>query len=226
MTGYIYIITNIYNSKVYIGQTIDYSRRIKEHLYYKKRSHNPYIENAIIKYGINNFTHKVLFKFSCENSNIFRKILDSMEKYYIAKYKSNSPNRGYNLTSGGGGMSGYKITEAHRENLRKSHIGWVPTEETRKRMSKAQKGLKKPMSDKGRSNISKSHLGKPSLRKRKICQYDKNTLKLIKVWDSISEAVKYFNGKSDAPLIMAIKGQRRHKYYKEFLWKYYEDRIS
>lgn len=149
-----------------------------------------------------------------------------MERYYIAKYKSNFPDLGYNLTSGGGGMSGYKITETHRENLRKSHIGWVPTEETRRRMSKAQKGLKKSMSDRGRNNISKSHLGKPSLRKRKICQYDKNTLKLIKVWNSISEAVKYFNGKSNAPLIMAIKGQERHKYYKGFLWKYYEDRID
>lgn len=40
-----------------------------------------------------------------------------MEMYYINKFNSTNPIYGYNITSGGGGTIGYKLSEEHRKKL-------------------------------------------------------------------------------------------------------------
>ena len=40
-----------------------------------------------------------------------------MEMYYINKFNSANPNYGYNITLGGGGTFGYKLTEEHKKKL-------------------------------------------------------------------------------------------------------------
>ena len=95
------------------------------------------------------------------------------------------------------------------------------TEEARANMSKAQKGLKKKMSDVGRKNISMAHKTPRPWTWKKVAQYDKDTGKLIKVWNSISEVINYFGGKGRSSLICAIQRKYRHKYFKGYIWKYY-----
>ena len=72
ITG-IYLIRNKVNNKVYIGQSIDIKRRIKEHIrsaqpekYNKKseRDSNTPIHRAMQKYGIDNFEIQILEKCS------------------------------------------------------------------------------------------------------------------------------------------------------------------
>ena len=53
MEKYVYKIRNKINGKVYIGQTNNLERRLKEHRF-DKRSHKP-IHDAIKKYGFENF---------------------------------------------------------------------------------------------------------------------------------------------------------------------------
>jgi len=105
-TGCIYLITNLITKKVYVGQTLNYMKRMKEHEYNGK---NPkyYFSHAIRKYGWENFKPEILI------DEVPEEDLDNLEINYIDFYNSFGPG-GYNLTQGGGGMSGYKFTEEQR----------------------------------------------------------------------------------------------------------------
>lgn len=94
--GFIYLVTNSINGKMYVGQTIKTpTKRWNEHCSEAKicRDDN-YFHNAIRKYGKDAFTVKVL------ESNIPKNMLNDRESFWIAKYKTFG--NGYNLTSGGG----------------------------------------------------------------------------------------------------------------------------
>lgn len=95
MNGYIYVIKNDINSKVYIGQTIrNLDIRFKEHCRNKcsKNELNMLIKKAILKYGKEHF-HIELIEECSINS------LNDKESYYISLF--NSYKNGYNLTKGG-----------------------------------------------------------------------------------------------------------------------------
>lgn len=92
MTIGIYKITNKENGKIYIGQSINCERRIKEHCYPNRYKDGLVIDVAIHKYGVENFTYEIIEE--CDKEN-----LDEREIYWIAYY--NSKKEGYNLTSGG-----------------------------------------------------------------------------------------------------------------------------
>ena len=116
--GYIYMITNEINGKIYIGQTRrSIETRWKEHL--KSKDNYP-IHVAMRKYGIENFTIKELEK--CDNQ-----FLDQKEIEYIEYYDSYNSNKGYNATKGGEGA----IYEAALEWIR-SH-----PQEVRENLDKA-----------------------------------------------------------------------------------------
>jgi len=90
--GYIYIIKNDINDKVYIGQTVQQlKRRFQKHLSDSKRL-NLHFYRAIRKYGAEHFYIELLEE--CENN-----ILDEREIYWINYY--DSYNNGYNSTLGG-----------------------------------------------------------------------------------------------------------------------------
>lgn len=88
---YIYKIKNKINNKIYIGQTIDYKKRINNHI---NTSKNQIVDMAIKKYGKDNFTFIIIDK--AEN----QKEADQKERYYIEKYDCIIP-KGYNVLKGG-----------------------------------------------------------------------------------------------------------------------------
>lgn len=94
--GYIYIIKNTINDKVYIGQTtntVEY--RFHQHLDNVERSYKQgHLYNAMRKYGKNNFFIEVI-------EQVHDKDLNEREKYWIKYY--DSFNNGYNSTIGGDG---------------------------------------------------------------------------------------------------------------------------
>ena len=96
--GYIYKIENKINGKIYIGETARTpERRWYEHIFYSMAagSHRHALQNAIRKYGEQNFSFDVLEE--CPNEE-----LGEREKYYIQKYDSFIKNgKGYNMTFGG-----------------------------------------------------------------------------------------------------------------------------
>ena len=91
--GFIYIIKNRINDKVYIGQTTQTVEvRFQQHLKCLKSNAVQIISKAIKKYGKSNFYVEILEECSIEELNI-------KEEYYIELY--NSFNEGYNLCKGG-----------------------------------------------------------------------------------------------------------------------------
>lgn len=120
MIGYIYKITNLFNNKIYIGK----------HKYDKPELDESYITSgllinkAINKYGFENFSRELVV--ICDS--IFE--LNEQEKYYIKFFNSLYPN-GYNLTSGGDGIS--EPPEWMIEINRQKHLGRKQSEETKQK---------------------------------------------------------------------------------------------
>ena len=93
--GFIYMIKNKVNGKVYIGLTTNtIEERWKQHLSsvnFVKR----HLYYSIKKYGVENFSI-----YELDKTEDFKK-LGELERYYIKKYKSTNSEYGYNITHGG-----------------------------------------------------------------------------------------------------------------------------
>lgn len=166
----IYIIKNLTNGKVYIGQSKDVSARLRRHKWNLRRGthRNLYLQNAFCKHGEKAFSFGVVCE--CTEDE-----LDSRERAWIEWFGSTNRKHGYNLETGGNALKTLsdetrrKIAETvkgtirpprsdeHRRNLSKSHKGHAVSDETRRKMSESHKGL--THSDQTRRKQSKSHKG-------------------------------------------------------------------
>ena len=100
--GYIYIVRNDVNQKVYIGQTIrTIEIRWSQHKTDAKNGSNLHFHQAIRKYGEEHFHISVIEE--CPNE-----LLNEREKYWISFF--DSYNNGYNSTLGGDGFQKYALT--------------------------------------------------------------------------------------------------------------------
>ena len=175
----IYMVTNLVNSKVYVGKTTKtIANRKRSHLTdAKKKSYKSIFHKAIIKHGIENFEWGVVDRCMFEES------LNELEKYYIKKFKSKMPY-GYNMTDGGEGACGTcpsdetrgKMSEANSgkshwnyggtvsEETRKkqieSHTGYRASNETKEKMKAA--ALGHIVTEETKNKISNSRIGKYS----------------------------------------------------------------
>ena len=100
--GCIYKIVNQVNGKYYFGKTIDFKRRMKEHRKSAKKG-KTYLARSIRKHGWENFNVEILIR------EVPSEDLSSLEKSYIEIYDSMNRKKGYNLTRGGEGTSGYRF---------------------------------------------------------------------------------------------------------------------
>lgn len=101
--GYIYIVRNDINNKVYIGKTLrTIKQRWKEHIsdaYYEHdRAFRTHFHSAIRKYGEEHFNIQIL-------EEVDKEFLSEREQFWINKY--NSYEEGYNSTIGGEGAIKY-----------------------------------------------------------------------------------------------------------------------
>lgn len=114
MTCGIYLIKNKLTNQIYIGQSINIERRWKQHINSNDFGHS-YIDNAIQKYGKDNFVLQIITKLP---NNQF--LLDEHEKYWIKFYNAYTNKNNYNLTPGGdfSPMRSEEIRKKHRESVR------------------------------------------------------------------------------------------------------------
>jgi len=162
---YIYMITNILNNHVYIGQTINPNYRWYQHKSYalKNNKHKQYIHFAMAKYGIENFTFEIIA------TSLTQEDINEMESLCIIQYNSRNTQYGYNLMVGGshGGHSEetkQKIREALLKQIAtKDHPaqGTKRTDEQKARMSEIQKNKDNVAiyTEEVREKFSKSHIG-------------------------------------------------------------------
>lgn len=181
----IYIATNMVNGKQYVGQTINSLKlRKKQHINnaLNGNSDNNYLHNAIQRYGQDNFTWTIL------HDNITTiEDLNRLEIFYIELY--DTFENGYNLTLGGGGCLGHKLTQEIKDKIKKSLLGFKHSKQARQNMSKAAKGmLGRKHSEKSKKKMSKSKAGVYKLgkhpRARSVVVYGYS-------FDTVTEAAVY-----------------------------------
>lgn len=176
--GYVYLTTNLVNGKQYVGQHLSNGFDVN----YK--GSGTYINNAINKYGWDNFNCEII----CWCSNQTQ--LNEAEDNYIKLLNTMVPN-GYNLKGGGSHgkyseescnkmsktRKGKKLSKQHCKSISESHIGHTVSEETRRKISESNKGKKireetrkkmseaqkirkhKPLSEETKQKISKANKG-------------------------------------------------------------------
>lgn len=94
----IYLITNVVNGKVYLGQSIDIERRWNQHRYGKG---SIILRNAIKKYGINSFEFSIVEEIDISNKNKLeiQKLLIVLEQKWLDDKKPFMRENGYNIQS-------------------------------------------------------------------------------------------------------------------------------
>lgn len=101
----IYLWTNLVNNKHYVGQTQNFYNRMKQ---YASGMYNPYMKNAIEKYGIENFEIEII------EQNIPLNKLDEREQFWMDYYESYNSDFGYNICPIAGTCRGVKRTEEQK----------------------------------------------------------------------------------------------------------------
>lgn len=146
----IYEIFNAVNGKRYIGQSSDLQKREKEHCYklqIKKHS-NPHLQRAYLEYGSDKFLFRMI-------EEVPIKLLDSHEIAWIAFYKTDQQESGYNLSRGGEmNYRGKHHSEATRRKISESNKGHKHSPETIKKIIESRKWYSH--SEKTKRNIAES----------------------------------------------------------------------
>lgn len=138
----IYVKTNILNNKKYVGFSNDVEARQRQHIRDANNGSKCILHKAMRKYGNENFSLEIIYE-SLDRTHILE-----METYFIKKYESYwQTGKGYNMTFGGEGASGYKHTPEELENLSKRFSG------------SGNPMFGKPCSDERKRNISNSLTG-------------------------------------------------------------------
>jgi group I intron endonuclease len=232
MIGTIYKLTSPSN-KCYIGQTINLVER-KRTLYNPNKYYSGHrLDNAIKKYGIENFQYEIIIQIVESSKEKLREKLDELEKFYIEKY--DSYNNGYNMTVGGSGSNGCFQTEESKRKISEkakgrkgSMLGRHLTEEQKNKISnfaKTRTGEKNPFYGKTHSEETKLKIGKAN--SIPILQLDLNE-NIITEFPSAKDAARSLGKpRADSEIIKVCKGYispsgKRYITALGYKWKYKE----
>jgi len=108
----VYCHTNKINGKKYIGVTSQSPASKRWGRNGVGYNYNKIFYDSIKKYGWDNFTHEILFK------NLTEKEAKQKEVELIKYNNTMNKNKGYNLSYGGEGEIGFKISETSKEKMR------------------------------------------------------------------------------------------------------------
>jgi len=203
MFRYIYKITNLLNGKVYVGKhTCD---RI-ENLYFGS---GVAIKRAIKKYGKDNFKKEIVCVCDTEEK------LNDAEIHWIEKFGSFGD--GYNLTKGGEGLLGRKLSPSEIERARSSRIEFYKNNpESRNNLSEIAKkrlGSKNPFYGK---KLTQEHINKMTLARVKAMTGENNPssvkVKCVEtgvIYNTAKNAAESVGLKYSTTILKAAKGYRR-----------------
>jgi group I intron endonuclease len=161
----VYCIKNTVNNKEYIGLTTrTLEERWKQHIYESNKQDswewNTPLGNAIKKYGKDLFEVFVLEECSSETE------MKQKEIQLIKERKSLASENGYNLSFGGDGRMGHKLSKETKEKIRLGNLGKIMSADARDKMSVAAKkrcvGRPSPMDGKKHTEDAKKKIAASS----------------------------------------------------------------
>ena len=170
----VYVHLNKVNGKSYVGITKKKNPNGRWHSG-KGYSYNIHFDNAIKKYGWDNFEH-IIFA-----ANLTEQEASNMERMLIEKLFSTDQNHGYNLCEGGynnralcgdknpffgkvpqkaveasvAARTGKPLSETQRRHIAEGNLGRIITPEERRKISEAQKGKPRPYTTGAKNGNSK-----------------------------------------------------------------------
>lgn len=128
----VYCHINTIDGKMYVGITdrdIDY--RWNKHVISARLGSEYHFHRALRKHGEEVFEGVILEECSSIDE------LKLAERRWIKLLASNLPVIGYNMTMGGDGIFGHKMSEGSRQKMRDSHLGKRHTEEQKQKIREA-----------------------------------------------------------------------------------------
>ena len=164
MEGYIYKLISP-SDKCYIGQTVNFNRRLSDYKNFHHCEKQKKLFNAIKKYGFENFRIEIIEIINIESKKELQSKLNELEILYIKIF--DSIEHGYNICKGG---NQYKLgVKTSEETKQKQRDSW--TDKKKKELSDKTKG-------KRRGN---------ALNIKAVLQYDING-NFLREFESITEA--------------------------------------
>lgn len=208
------------SNKIYIGITSK-----KPELRWRKGNgyyNNKHFYNAIQKYGWDNIKHEILF------DGLSKGEAEQKEIELIDYYNSTNPLFGYNHDNGG--HCSITATEETKKKISKGNKGKVVSKETREKISRSTKGkrLGEHRSKEAREKIRQANLGKVLSEKQKK-KIRENSGKNIKVcqYSLDGKLINIFNSQRKAARRLNIDSSSIVKCCKEkvktaggYVWKY------
>lgn len=202
--GWIYMILNKVNGKIYVGQTYDklgYKARWGKHKSKLRGNYhdNSHLQSAWNKYGEDNFEFILLHELEFNNEENMKRELNIIEIYYIYEWDLLNDEFGYNISKGGNTGSSY-IGEDH-PMYGKTHL-----KKSKEKMSK------------NHANVE----GVKNPRAKQIKMLDKDTKELIKIFDCIADANEFLGKDRNAYSIYScLRGKYSTAY--GYSWEYVDD---
>jgi hypothetical protein len=129
----IYKITNIINSKYYIGSAVSIRYRLNTHkrLLRDNKHFNKHLQSSYNKHGLSNFVFEQLEITTKEN-------MIEREQYWIDHLDANNPKKGYNKRIIASSNLGLKASEETRKKLSIVHMGHKRSKEAQEKISASQ----------------------------------------------------------------------------------------
>ena len=234
----IYIIRNINNNFVYVGSSTNIYNRMLQHIYYlrnKNKNENRLLIKDWYDFGENSFEYLIIEKLDKNDKNLLKnregfwincymqtsKCYNFIINYSDTRIINNETKKIYSKIFKGENNPNYnhKWSKEQKENMsnikkqqyKNGVVKYIP-ENTKKGIAirnkkwKENPELKEIMKDKVRKAITRY----------KIYQYDKNTNKLIKVWDYINDIIKENPNYKKHNIYAVCSGENRSMY--GYIW--------
>lgn len=152
----IYFIVNTTTDRVYVGQSVGWKHRVRNHFYQltKGNHHCQHLQRSFDKYG------RGAFEFFASSDSLTKEEADDAERFYIAWFRSLGLS--YNSTGGGDGC--YSPSDELKARLSDVRRGKIRTEEAKRKTSESLKGRQTtPMTPETRAKISATLTGRTTV---------------------------------------------------------------
>lgn len=197
------------NDKRYIGKTCRQLSK-RQGANFKRYKRCTLLWNAIQKYGCENIKQVILFENETTNKEACNIEMFFIEFFKTNVNKYNNPNYGYNLTSGGDGVSDWKPSPKrykelceHLKKYEAQKIQAIKSEDARNKMRLAKLGKKRqPLSEEHKKKIAfanskenmseENHIRRSESKKKKVLVTNNETGEKL-VFNSLEDVSEKFS---------------------------------